>query len=129
MSVMEKVTPLPPALEESVPTELFRTEVAAWAERIGVRPVSITVRAMSRKWGSCSSAGRLTFDRDLLLRPASFRAEVIVHELVHLKYPRRRHGKAFRTVVKAYLATYGVTATRGGDHDDRPTGVLCERAP
>ena len=106
MTVMEKTLPLPPALEESVPVELFKGEVAAWAERIGVQPQSVTVRPMKRKWGSCSSAGRLTFDRDLLRQPAPLRAKVIVHELLHLKYPR--HGKTFRALVRAYLARYGV---------------------
>ena len=59
---MEKTLPLPPALEESVPVELFKGEVAAWAERIGVQLQSVTARPMKRKWGSCSGGGRLTFD-------------------------------------------------------------------
>ena len=106
MRGIEKTSPLPPALEESVPVELFKSEVATWAERIGVEPVLVTVREMRRKWGSCSSEGRLTFDRDLLIRPAAFRARVIVHELLHLKYPQ--HGKAFRAVERTYLARYGI---------------------
>jgi predicted metal-dependent hydrolase len=106
MRRMEKTPPLPPPLEESVPVNLFKSEVATWAERIGVKPVLVTVRSMTRKWGSCSSEGRLTFDRDLLHQPARFRAEVIVHELLHIKYPN--HGKAFRALARAYLAEYGV---------------------
>ena len=43
--------------------------------------------------------------RELLVRPAAFRAKVIVHELLHLRYPQ--HGKAFRAVGRAYLARYG----------------------
>lgn len=78
----------------------------AWAERIGVQPRSVTVRPMARKWGSCSTAGRLTFDRDLLYRPAAFRAEAIVHELLHLKHPDLNHGKALRALARAYLARY-----------------------
>ena len=104
----EKASPLPPPLEESVPVELFKSEVAAWAQRIGVEPELVTVRPMKRKWGSCSAEGRLTFDRELLRQPAAFRAEVIVHELLHLKYPQ--HGKAFRAVERAYLARYGVAS-------------------
>lgn len=95
-----------PMLEESVPLEVFRAEVAVWAARIGVHPRSITVRPMKRKWGSCSTAGRLTFDRDLLYQPAAFRAEAVVHELLHLKYPDLNHGKALRTLVRTYLAGY-----------------------
>lgn len=93
---------LPPRLEESVPLELFKAEVQAWAERIGVTPKSITFRPMKRKWASCSSHGRLTFDTDLLRQPAAFRREVIVHELLHLKVPN--HGPLFKALLKAYLA-------------------------
>jgi len=107
---MDKNPPLPPPLEESVPVGVFKGEVTTWAKRIGVKPTLVTVRPMSRKWGSCSSAGRLTFDRDLLHQPAAFRAQVIVHELLHIKYPYPHHGKTFRSLVRSYLARYGLVA-------------------
>lgn len=88
-------------LEQAVPTELFKAEVRAWAKRIGVAPSAIHVREMKRKWASCSSKGRLSFDADLLRQPASFRAEVIVHELLHLKVPN--HGRLYRTLLRAHL--------------------------
>ncbi|AGC68508.1 metal-dependent hydrolase-like protein [Thermoclostridium stercorarium subsp. stercorarium DSM 8532] len=56
---------------------------------------------MKRKWASCSQTGRLTFDTELLRQPAGFRAEVIVHELLHLKVPN--HGPLFKALLKAYL--------------------------
>lgn len=89
-------------LEETVPPELLKAEVKAWARRIGVEPVEIRVRPMRRKWASCSSKGRLTFDTELLRQPAAFRAETIVHELLHLKVPN--HGKLFRALLRSYLA-------------------------
>jgi predicted metal-dependent hydrolase len=92
---------LPPALEESVPEEIFKAEVRIWAERIGVEPKAITLRPMKRKWASCSSKGNLTFDTDLLRQTADFRKQAIVHELLHLKYPN--HGKLFRAMERAYL--------------------------
>ncbi len=92
-------------LEEAVPLDLFKAEVWAWAQRLGVEPKEIHVRPMSRKWASCSSRGRLTFDSELLRQPAAFRAEVIVHELLHLKVPN--HGKLFRALLRAYLAERG----------------------
>jgi hypothetical protein len=57
---------------------------------------------MKRKWASCSSRGRLTFDTDLLHQPAEFRRQVIVHELLHLRVPN--HGALFRALYRAYLA-------------------------
>ncbi|WP_406677728.1 M48 metallopeptidase family protein [Neomoorella carbonis] len=93
-------------LEEVIPEAVFRAEVATWAKRIGVEPKEIHIRAMKRKWASCSSKGRLTFDPELLKQPAAFRAEVIVHELLHLKISN--HGPLFKAMGKAYLAKYGV---------------------
>lgn len=84
-----------------VTADLFKADVRAWAERIGVRPTEIRLRDMKHKWASASSAGRLTFDVDLLTQPPARRNEVIVHELVHLKVGN--HGKLFRNLIKAYL--------------------------
>jgi predicted metal-dependent hydrolase len=89
-------------LEEAVPIQLFKSEVEAWAKRVGVEPMEIHIRPMSRKWASCSSRGRLTFNEKLLREPASIRTEVIVHELLHLKVSNR--GKVFRALLKAHLA-------------------------
>ncbi len=54
------------ALEATVPKEVFKAEVAAWAKRIGATPKELHVRPMAWKWGSCSTAGRVTFDAGLL---------------------------------------------------------------
>ena len=92
---------LPPSLEESIPLEVFKAEVHAWAGRIGVTPQAVVMRPMKRKWASCSSKGNLSFDIDLLRQPAEFRRKVIVHELLHLKVPN--HGKLFKELERAYL--------------------------
>lgn len=89
-------------LEEIVPAEIFRAEVRAWARRLGVEPKEIRLRPMKRKWASCSSRGRLTFDTDLLRQPAEVRREVIVHELLHFKVPN--HGKLFKALLKTFLS-------------------------
>jgi len=88
-------------LEEAVPVEVFKAEVYAWARRIGVEPREMHVRPMKRKWASCSSKGRLTFNVELLREDAKFRREVIVHELLHLKIPN--HGPLFRALLRSYL--------------------------
>jgi predicted metal-dependent hydrolase len=89
-------------LEEFVPVSLFKAEVAAWARRIGAEPKEIRLRPMKRKWASCSTRGRLTFDTALLRQPAQFRAEAIVHELLHLKVPN--HGRLFKALFHAILS-------------------------
>lgn len=79
----------------------FRVRVAAWAAKLKVAPLQIRVQAMTRKWASCSSAGRITFSRDLLKKPRAFRDYVIVHELLHRRI--RNHGKLFKATLAAHL--------------------------
>jgi len=90
--------------------EEMKREILLWAEKIRVKPKEIHIRKMKRKWASCSSYGRLTFDTALLDEPAEKRAEVIVHELLHLKYPN--HGKMFNVLLKSYLGKNGKKAER-----------------
>lgn len=90
-------------LEDIVPSQVFKSEVTAWAKRIGVEPKEIRLRQLKNKWASCSSNGRLTFNTQLLNQPARFRAEAIVHELLHLKVPN--HGKLFKELMKVLLAS------------------------
>ena len=91
-------------LEEAVPRDVFRAEIDTWARRIGVQPRELHIRPMTRKWGSCSTAGRVTFNADLLHAPSVFRRRVIVEELLHLKVPN--HGKLFRSLLRAYLGKH-----------------------
>jgi hypothetical protein len=103
--VKTQTNSLAPPLEEIVGAAVFRAEVEAWAKRIGVRPKEIRLRPMKRKWASCSSHGRLTFNSEILREPARFRAEAIVHELLHMKVPN--HGKLFRALLRSHLAGLG----------------------
>jgi len=83
--------------------DAFLVEVAAWATRMRVQPERVTLRAMKRKWGSCSTKGRLTFDADLRRQHPEFRKRVMVEELLHLRVPN--HSKLFKTLLRAYLRT------------------------
>ena len=88
----------------------FRAEVAGWAAKIGVRPRRIQVQQMTKKWASCSTAGRLTFSSELLRERAALREFVIVHELLHLLVPN--HGRLFMSLLKAYLPDWNPRAGR-----------------
>jgi len=79
----------------------FKQGVQSWAKEIGVEPKEIHIRKMKRKWASCSSRGRLTFDPSLLKEPERVRSKAIIHELLHLKYPN--HGKMFNALLNTYL--------------------------
>jgi predicted metal-dependent hydrolase len=82
-------------------TDALRQRIASWAVTLKVEPAQIRVQRMTRKWASCSSAGRVTFSRDLLGKPVAFQDCVIVHELLHLRV--RNHGKLFTATLKAHL--------------------------
>jgi hypothetical protein len=79
----------------------FKAEVRRWAARIGVEPKRVQIQSMTTKWASCSPAGRICFNSDLLWESGAFREVVIVHELLHLLVPN--HGKLFRSLMAAYL--------------------------
>jgi len=98
--------------DPAITAQAFKAEVRAWAERIGVAPREIHLKPMKRKWASCSTRGRLTFDTALLEQAEQFRREVVVHELLHLKVPN--HGKLFRAMLRAYLTPSGLIGS-----DDR----------
>jgi len=82
--------------------EYFKRSVDAWAKTCKVEIKEIHLRKMKTKWASCSSRGRLTFDRKILRLPKDERKKIIIHELLHLKYPN--HGKMFRALLKAYTS-------------------------
>lgn len=82
--------------------EDFKIEVGEIAKELDVTPKSIQFRTMTRKLASCSINGRLTFDLSLLSKPKDIRREIIIHELLHLRYPT--HGRMFKTTLKAYKA-------------------------
>lgn len=90
-------------LEKAIQRDVFKSEVRAWAKRIGVEPKEVQIRPMKKKWGSCSTKGRLTFDESLLRQSADFRKKVIVEELLHLRIPN--HGKLFKAMLRGYLSS------------------------
>jgi predicted metal-dependent hydrolase len=54
---------------------------------------TLTVRKMTRRWGSCTKSGTVALNIDLIKVPLTFIDYVIVHELCHLKV--HNHSPAF----------------------------------
>ena len=52
----------------------------------------VQVRRMRTKWGSISTAGVLTLAADILRLPPDLAEYIVVHELMHLRYPDHRRG-------------------------------------
>lgn len=91
-------------MKPRTPREKFVQRTRTWAEKIDVKIRAITVRPMTTKWASCSTAGRLTFDETLLTFPRALQDYVIVHELLHISVPN--HGKLWKSLMRAYLGDY-----------------------
>lgn len=66
--------------------------VERWAQQLDVHPGRVQVQPMRRKWASMSTRGNLTLARALLYLPLELVDYVIVHELLHLKFPNHRKG-------------------------------------
>ena len=81
--------------------DALKQRVARWAIKLRVNPRVIRVQRMTRKWGSCSSAGTITLAADLLDEPDSFQDFVVAHELLHLRVPN--HGRLFKALMTAHV--------------------------
>ena len=83
----------------------FKACVADWATKLGVQAQGLYVRPMRNKWASCSTAGTLSFNDELLAMERDLGEYVIVHELLHFSVPN--HGKLWKSLMRAYLGDYG----------------------
>jgi len=82
----------------------FKQRVRHWAHELDVKIVWLGVRPMSSKWASCSTAGHLNFNDELLRFDADVWDYVIVHELLHFFVPN--HGKLWKSLMRAHLGDY-----------------------
>jgi predicted metal-dependent hydrolase len=82
----------------------FKARICKWAKKLDVQVRLINVRAMTTKWASCSTAGRLTFDSGLLKLAGNLQDYVIVHELLHFHVPN--HGRLWKSLMRAHLGNY-----------------------
>jgi predicted metal-dependent hydrolase len=63
----------------------------SWLELGG--PPHLIIRRMAKRWGSCTRAGNILLNLELIRAPVHCIDYVITHELCHLKVPH--HGKEF----------------------------------
>ncbi len=81
------------------------TERVEWhAGLAGLSYQSIKLSNAVKRWGSCSTQGRLCFSWRLIMAPLSAIDYVVVHELAHLK--EQNHSRAFWRRVAEMLPSY-----------------------
>ena len=98
----------------------LQASAARYARALGVKPLRITLRDQKTRWGSCSSAGQLSFSWRLLLAPPVVLDYVAAHEVAHLV--EMNHGPRFWKLVdrimprsgeaKAWLRIHGMDLYR-----------------
>jgi predicted metal-dependent hydrolase len=108
--------------------EEFKSRVGEWAAKLGVKAHSLAVRPMRNKWASCSTAGNLNFNSELLGFDREIGDYVIVHELLHFSVPN--HGKLWKSLMRAHLGDYEQLDERlrrlttvSNAHYDRPSDL------
>lgn len=57
---------------------------AAYGARYGYHYAKISIRAQRARWGSCSSAGNLSFNYKIAALPRQLAEYIVVHEICHL---------------------------------------------
>ena len=88
----------------------FKARVLEWADKLDVRVRALYVRPMRNKWASCSTAGTLSFNDELLRIDRDVADYVIVHEMLHFFVPN--HGKLWKSLMRAHLGDFEAIAAR-----------------
>ena len=93
-----------------------RIELIAQSEAmaLGVRYKRLSIRDQVSRWGSCSSAGALSFNWRLVLAPHDVLDYVVVHEVCHLL--EHHHGPAFWALVEKRRPEYAGSRKWLDDH-------------
>jgi len=82
----------------------FKGRVKNWADKLDIKVKWLALRPMKNKWASCSTAGNLNFNTELLGMDRAVGDYVIVHELLHFAVPH--HGKLWKSLMRAHLGDY-----------------------
>ena len=73
-----------------------------YSKKMGLSPNEIRYKRLRRRWGSCSSAGVVTFNTLMMQLSYEHIDYIIVHELAHLKH--MNHSREFHALVRTILA-------------------------
>lgn len=82
----------------------FKSRVRHFADKVGVKVRSVSLRPMATKWASCSTSGNLNFNAELLEMEKEIGDYVIVHELLHFTAPN--HSKLWKLLMRVHLGDY-----------------------
>lgn len=84
--------------------QLFEQRVVFFSLVLGVKPRAVKLSAARSQWGSCSVAGVVRLNWQLIKLPLGLIDYVVVHELAHLR--EMNHSAAFWQTVAVACAEY-----------------------
>lgn len=79
----------------------YTTEWVEYLQRYKLKPHTVYLRSMPKRWGSCTPKGNIILHPDLIISSRWCIDYVIVHELCHLKY--KNHSTKFYSLLKRIL--------------------------
>ena len=77
---------------------LLDMKISIFAEKYGFQYRRLTIKHNSSNWGSCSRAGNINLNLNLVRLPEPLCDYVLLHELSHLKEPN--HGPGFHILLE-----------------------------
>lgn len=84
--------------------KLFAEKLQAWSVTTALSYSKLSVRSQKSRWGSCSSAGTISLNDQLLFMPSSVLDYIIVHELCHTVLPN--HSARYWALVEQHYPNH-----------------------
>lgn len=85
-------------------------EILPRFRRYNIKQPKLSIRKMTKRWGSCSSKGNILLNTELIKAPKGCIEYVIIHELCHLVH--RNHDKQFERLMNGLMPDWGRRKTR-----------------
>jgi len=84
--------------------KIVEARIKIYQEKLKVKPKTIEIVESKRKWGSCSSDKKLTFNYRLAMAPIEVIDYVVIHELCHILH--MNHDRSFWRRVGSIMPDY-----------------------
>lgn len=84
--------------------ETLPSEIARWAQKMGVQFNNIVIKDQKTRWASCSDKKNLNFSYRIIKMPLVVADYLIVHELAHLIF--FNHGQDYWQTVEQYIPAF-----------------------
>ncbi len=73
--------------------QIMADDIAYYSSAAGIMPPPLALSSARRRWGSCSSAGKVRINWRLIMAPDDVRRSVVAHEIAHMQH--MDHSAAF----------------------------------